>query len=491
VKRRRAIKQIGAGLSAGLLLPWISSCKDDEKKGESGYKGTVGIIGAGAAGLFAGDYLLENGINVEIYEASGRIGGRVRTLRPFDTVGGGMWYNQQTKISADFPVELGADRIYGDNSIWAKFISQQQYATLPLSGQENDFFWLNGSLLDFTTASAHADFANGLAFASNIGGNIGAAGTVQQGILATGVGSQMFPIMEGWIGNKNGTTNARLGLGAVAEAATLRQRNANDLLLHHNPMSDVLIGTFIRAAEKTMLNTVIRQIDYSGDKVVVNGERIVDGVPQQFTSTVDKLLVTVPISILKAGEISFTPSLPTTKTQALSKMDMDAAIRVVLDFRKNFWQEGFRNIFGGTEGIEYFNPGAGRSTVAKNLNVTISGAKAEELSALGIEIIPHLLEELDQIFAGQASENVRRDAIKDEYIAAIQDWSKEPFIKGGPSYLKPNGTNADREKLAAPVGANLFFAGEATDIAGEAGTVNGALQSGERAAKEIIESITG
>jgi monoamine oxidase len=42
-----------------------------------------------------------------------------------------------------------------------------------------------------------------------------------------------------------------------------------------------------------------------------------------------------------------------------------------------------------------------------------------------------------------------------------------------------------REELAAPVDNTLYFAGEATD-AEEAATVNGALQSGERAAREIL-----
>jgi monoamine oxidase len=36
----------------------------------------------------------------------------------------------------------------------------------------------------------------------------------------------------------------------------------------------------------------------------------------------------------------------------------------------------------------------------------------------------------------------------------------------------------------------LFFAGEATNDTGEAGTVNGALLSAERAALEVIQTIT-
>jgi len=45
--------------------------------------------------------------------------------------------------------------------------------------------------------------------------------------------------------------------------------------------------------------------------------------------------------------------------------------------------------------------------------------------------------------------------------------------------------------LAEPVGDNLYFAGEATDITGEFGTVSGALKSGRRAAEELVASIVG
>jgi monoamine oxidase len=490
VRRRTALKHLGAGISAGLVLPWLSSCKDDEKT-PAKFPGTIGIIGAGAAGLFAADYLLEQGINVEVYEASYRIGGRVRTLRPFDTNQGGLWFNQQTKLSADFPVELGADRVLGDNSIWAKFIAQQQYATLPLAADSNDLYWINNSLIDYTAALTNPDFVAAQQFLSSIKTNTGSVSTVQEGVNAAGVNASLHAVLNGWIGNNYGTSNSRLGLGGIAYDASIIEavRNANQLTLAHNPMSDVLIGSFIRASEKTLLNTVIKEVNYAGEKVTVSGERVVNGATQPFTSTVDRLLVTVPISILKSGDITFTPPLPSSKTTALSSMEMDQAIRVVLDFRKNFWGTSFRNIYGGENGMEYFNPGSGRSTVARTMNVTISGEKAEELSSLGVDMIPELLAELDLMFDGQATENVRQDAIKNEYIAAIQDWGAEPFIKGSRSYLKPGGTNDDRNELGRPVNNILFFAGEATDTTGDAGTVNGALLSAERAAKEILATL--
>jgi len=43
--------------------------------------------------------------------------------------------------------------------------------------------------------------------------------------------------------------------------------------------------------------------------------------------------------------------------------------------------------------------------------------------------------------------------------------------------------------LAAPLDGRLFFAGEATDTAGDPGTVHGAMATGARAAAEIVAAL--
>jgi monoamine oxidase len=45
------------------------------------------------------------------------------------------------------------------------------------------------------------------------------------------------------------------------------------------------------------------------------------------------------------------------------------------------------------------------------------------------------------------------------------------------------------EALAAPVADALYFAGEATNIDGYTGTVHGAIGTGLRAAKELLQSL--
>lgn len=471
---------------------WLTACRDDDPKPEIDYKGSVGVIGAGAAGLFAADYLLSKGINVVIFEASDRIGGRVRSLRPFEKPSPGLIVTSESRLSSDFPIELGAERILGTDSIWAKYVAQQRVTTVPIAGIENDQYFLNGLLTTHTQALSDNDFVAALDFAEKIALYNNANVSVQEAAQADGIDASMNDILNSWIGNKYSTDNNRLSALGLADGLQERVRNTNELVLGNNPMTDVLLASFTKAVAKTQLSTVIKNVNYGSDKVTVSGE----ASGQPFSMDLDKVIVTVPVSVLKDGDITFTPALPSAKTNALAKMGMDKAIRVVLDFKKNFWRKAetdpdLRFLYGGTQASEYFNTGAGRSEVTKTLTATISGQKAEELSALGKDIVPVLLDELDTIYEGLAGLNIRLDPNDASiFISVIQDWGKEPFIKGGNAYLKPGGTNADREALGTPLNNRLFFAGEATDVKGEFGTVNGALQSAERAALEVIAAIT-
>ena len=69
------------------------------------------------------------------------------------------------------------------------------------------------------------------------------------------------------------------------------------------------------------------------------------------------------------------------------------------------------------------------------------------------------------------------------------DWQHDPFACGAYSYVLAGGGRA-RKLLARPVEETLFFAGEACDTSGESGTVGGALQSGRRAAREVLATLS-
>lgn len=69
--------------------------------------------------------------------------------------------------------------------------------------------------------------------------------------------------------------------------------------------------------------------------------------------------------------------------------------------------------------------------------------------------------------------------------AYLHEWQADPFSLGAYSYLCVGAAAAPSE-LAKSVG-NVHFAGEATDANGDHGTVHGAIASGQRAAREILE----
>jgi monoamine oxidase len=476
VKRRTAIKQIGFGLSASLALPsFLAGCDDKETGPEVPFDGVVGVIGAGAAGLFAADILRSKGINVRIFEANNRVGGRIYSIRSFDP-------KFESYPTPDFPLELGAEKILGSNGPWGEIIKQLRVPTLSVQDASVQKFFTDGVLKTETEALTDPDFAaaqNFLANLSTISGN-----SVQEAISAAGINPRMHAILNSLIGNNFGTNNATLGASGLAEALTLRQRDTQELVLRFNPMQDVLISRFSNALKSVELNKEVKAIDYSGETINLMLNNPITGAIENVV--VNKLIIAVPLSILKDGDITFSPSLPTSKSSAMSRIGFGASMRVVLDFRQNLWGTDTSFIQGGTQSPIYFNTGLSRSEFHKNLTVTINGPKAEQLALDPDNIVTELVKELDTVLDGKASINLKT-ATGSGII--IQDWTKEEFIKGGYSYPLAGGGEEDRVALAEPIDGTLFFAGEATDVKGDWGTVNGALNSGERAALELIDSI--
>jgi monoamine oxidase len=473
VKRRKAIQKIGLGLSAGMALPWLSSCGKPDPEPEVQYGGTVAIIGAGAAGLYAADILSSKGVNVVILEAAKELGGRTKSLR-----------NQPVEIRnlviADFPVELGAEVIYGSDSIAGKIAANLNLPLLDIDAISKPMFALGTEVKAAADWAGDADFQAQKSFVEGVRNLTAPGQTLRQ--AAAAVPARAQALVNSQVANVFGSSSDRIGAQGIGESLRARTHNNKVTVLRGNPMQDMILSRFSAMATRVQTGKPVTAINYGTDTAVIT---TADGS----TVEANKVVVTVPVSILKAGTIRFSPALPASKTTALSRISMDAAVRIVIEFKKNFWGEDTTFIWGGTSAIQIFNAGVGRSRFYQTTTITVYGPKAAELAALGNNMIPVLLAELDIYYNGQATQFVRRDLQSDQVIAVIQDWGKEEFIRGGISYLLPGGSMADRQTLSAPVGGRLFFAGEATDTTGDAGTVNGALASAERAAQQVIDAI--
>lgn len=484
MKRRKALKQIGLGISAGWALPQlVASCTKDDPGPEVPFDGTVAIIGAGAAGLYAADILNSKGIDVVIYEAGNQIGGRIRSLRNQTNLEQIVFpFNDETDLSpsnADFPIELGAELVYGSDSLWAREIVNRNVPLLEVSPDQ--LYILDKVAKSESDWAGNADFASAENFVKNLST---LNGSVTMAQAASGLSTAAKTLLNSQVGNFFGTSNERLGSGSLAGELGLREHDDKIVVIKTNPMQDFLISRFSLVKDRVQLNTAIKKITYGGDTV-----ELMDAGGTTYEAK--KVIVTVPVSILKANAITFSPALPATFTSSLSRIGMDYCIRVIIDFKKNFWGDAVGFIWGLENAPYALSGGVGRSEFNKTLSITIYGPKAEALSVLGQDMIGEILKELDEIYAGQATQFIRRELTDNQMVAIIQDWGKEEFIKGGFSYPMASATMDDRKNLGQSIDDKLFFAGEATDVSGDAGNINGALASAARVAEEVVQSIVG
>jgi monoamine oxidase len=257
------------------------------------------------------------------------------------------------------------------------------------------------------------------------------------------------------------------------------------------------------------LKTFVKEIHWAGDRMKVSGEQ--DGNPIEFAAP--QVIVTLPISLLKSetAAIRFTPELPANKRSAIENVPMGNVVKINLSFRERFWEtvklwdEDARVVSFHDAGF-FHCPGAALPTWWTQLPIrapmlvgwtggpnadrileAAGGAKQEaggrkqtagETNSL---MIDRAVDSLATIF------NLSRKEIEGQLEAVhCHDWRDDPFTRGAYAYLGVDGLEAQRI-LAQPVDNKLFFAGEATS-AGHIGTVHGAIQSGQRAAHEILSN---
>ena len=216
VKRREALQQIGWGLSGSVLMPsLLAACAPKDLGPEIVYAGKVAVVGAGAAGLYVADILNSKGIKVELFEALGQIGGRVRSLRnqPVEK------YPYAPMMSSDFPIELGAQTIMGSDSIFGKIFADYRLPTseFPTAG---NVYVMDNIPKTSTQWGNDVDFLAAKNFRLNVRNQAGNSQTVAQAASAN-VGQRSIGIVNSEIGNFYGGSNEVMGIGAIGEQEAL------------------------------------------------------------------------------------------------------------------------------------------------------------------------------------------------------------------------------------------------------------------------------
>lgn len=414
------------------------------------------IIGAGAAGLCAADALLQSGLEPLVLEASACIGGRIRALEGF----------------ADFPIELGAEEIHGpENAV--QDLARNLKAESLRHFTTDDMIRLDGDLRFLDQAEQDADVHRAFELVAGLGSYNGENRTVQEHLIRAHFPRRAWHYLDSRLGVEHGTTLDRLAMrGFVHYERGWEARETNYTL--RGRYLDLFQPMIERLGSRVLLNAPVQSVDWQNEPQV----RTADGTEYRPRA----LIVTVSLGVLREGSLAFHPPLPLEKLSAVSAIGFDAGMKIILNFRQRFWDE--RMYFLHTDGFlpQYWATGNGKSEEGRVLTAFVGGTRAEMLARMGVDPVRFALEELDELFGARlASRSFDR--------GFIADWGADPFVRGLYSYPTTETTEADREALARPLGGRLFFAGEATDTAGHSGTVHGAMETGWRAAREILAQL--
>jgi len=418
------------------------------------------IIGAGIAGLYAA-YLAERlGFEVEILEASDRYGGRILPLNDF----------------ADFPIELGAEEIHGDNSIWFQLLEHHKAELIKDDGEE--LYFLDNQLLTRKDLMPDEDFRLTLNFVENLWKYEGKEDfSLFEYAQQKGIPKKYFPILESLVENTYGAPLRKIGIKSIAEFDNNWSAGERNFLLKKGNYLEIIEEVFAPILDKIRLNQIVQKINYQSD----NSESKIKITTKDKTEFLaDKVILTVPLPILKDGDIAFSPVLPPEKLEAIRTIGMDAGMKIILKFKKRFWGEDTGIIYGGRFAQQYWMTGyGGKSAENRVLTALICGERAKFLSSQDAEATSFMLKDLDAMFDQKASQHFEK--------AHIIDWYKEPHIRGLYSYPAPN-SEQFRTILAQPIADKIFFAGEATNDFGHFATVHGAMETGYRAIDEILDT---
>ncbi|MBL8629955.1 MAG: FAD-dependent oxidoreductase [Rhodospirillaceae bacterium] len=430
------------------------------------------IIGAGLSGLHAGQILEDAGLKVTVIEASNRLGGRVRTLldKPQTPESGGS--------------EVGP--------MYARVIDQIQRFGLDMRAWQADKldFALNvgGTLMspkDWPTSpqnklpEAFRKFPP-MALPSALGPK--ESGLAELDTWLENAKALPDPSLRDLYVSKGADETMLALLGYTAQADDLAQESSlwgrrgqklNEWSRGHGPFNHVVGGMSklpqaMAASLKgdIILNTPVESIALGKSSVTVkcaNGRRF----------QAKRVLCTIPASVLRG--IAFDPVLPALQAEAVASIPYGQATSVFFEIKEKFWEADGLGSSLWTDGP------AGRA-----FNWLIPGGNYIWMYLAGRVNQPiRSAPEADIIAYATTALNTARPSTKDKItpIAAV-NWSANPWSRGTFSYRAP-GQIARYGNIAATPHGVVHFAGEHTAVL-QSG-LEGAMESGERAALEILE----
>lgn len=429
--------------------------------GVAGAPARVVVIGAGLAGLAAANALVAAGVEVVVLEARDRIGGRVRTVR----LGG-------------VGIDLGASWIHQPDGNPLTALAERV-------GVVQRPFDTDGLIAGSALVDEGGGRLEGAARRKVLRRAAGFEGAVAGLVAAHGVRVPLATLVDAYAARDHDPARAawirfvlRVALEtALAAPAEIVPAVALLLTPPYGGGDDVPVGGYgplvaaLAADLPVRPRTPVRAVRAGKDGVDVE---TADGRVERGSH----VLVTLPLGVLKAGSVLFSPALPPPKAAAISALGFGAFEKVVLRYDERWWGAASRGFLLRRDDtpchawIDATDPVGAPTLVA-----LAAGSAGRALSAGDESAI------LSQAREGLATATKR--VLPPELATAVTRWETDPFSRGAYTHLALGSGPAEIAALAEPAFGRVLFAGEATSPH-RFGHTDGAFTSGVREAKRLL-----
>ena len=413
--------------------------------------GPIVIVGGGVAGLGAARRLVQRGVKVILLEAKDRLGGRIHTIHEHG-----------------IPIELGAEFIHGRSPPLLRAISDAGLHASKVSGQHLQ--WAKGK---FKTAKIWEQIAAIIGKIDPHGPDVPFSEFLSKAKLSPAARRLALGFVEGFDAAEPSRISAHSLLRAEYSAEHMDGSWQGRVNEGYSALVNFLAAEVVQKGGSIVKECLAREIIWKKGAVEIHAttrrrREIYKG---------RAVVLTLPLGVWKRGNVRFSPALP-EKTAVIKALEFGNVVRCVLVFRKKWWPKSKR---GFIHAFEEPIPTWWDDARGPVLTAWLGGPKADDLQTYSPEHLRAIcITTLAKIFS-------RRPAFIRSQLTGFHyhNWTHDPHIRGGYSYIPAGGMELPKQ-LATPVANTLFFAGEATVSDAQMGTVFGALESGQRAAREVL-----
>jgi monoamine oxidase len=442
---------------------------------------TVIVIGAGLAGLSAAYELHRAGWKVTVLEARPRVGGRVYSIRSFAhgqvAEGGGEFieetHTRMLSFAKEFNLPLGRVGSWqGQVDDWASFDGKAG----PMSDRS---IWGTDLHLQIDRVwSALAELGKLISDPYQPQAAREATRLDRQSASDWIASLDVHPLAKNefiqHIRSEYTTEPDRLSLLDLARNAAMYYMDGYG---HQNYRiiggNDLIPCALADVLPDVRLNCVVTSIRILPEEVVVTVKQ------NDSHLTLRSAFAILAIPLTTARLIDFHSSLPAAHQRMVDHVSYGAVTKVLIQYRKRFWKDrGWNGRFvSDTPIVMTWHATNHLDEEAGIITAYTGGGPGVKLSALSDDERIHVaVNEIEKLFPG-SSELI-------EHTATVA-WFNEEFTRGSYMALSPGEVTSHWDVLMSPAD-RLFFAGEhATALQGY---MEGAVESGQRAARTILNS---